>query len=49
MPMGLPQVVTSDQGGEFVNNLNKQLMERLGITQQPITTGFFVMCFLYYN
>ena len=31
MHMGLAQVVTSEQGGEFVNYLNKQSMDLLGI------------------
>ena len=31
MRMGLPRIVTSDQGGEFVNRLNKELMTKLGI------------------
>uniref|UniRef100_A0A1X7TKA8 Integrase catalytic domain-containing protein n=1 Tax=Amphimedon queenslandica TaxID=400682 RepID=A0A1X7TKA8_AMPQE len=31
MRMGLPHVVTSDQGGEFVNNLNNELMKCLRI------------------
>jgi hypothetical protein len=31
MRMGLPYVVTTEQGGEFVNKLNKELMSKLGI------------------
>ena len=31
MCMGLPQVLTSDNGGEFVNKLNDELMKVLGI------------------
>ena len=37
--MGLPQVLTSDQGGEFVNKLNDELMKILGI-KHHLTTAY---------
>ena len=39
MTMGLPQVVTSDQGKEFVNKLNDDLMKLLGI-KHCLTTAY---------
>ena len=39
MRMGLPQVVTSDQGREFVNHLNEEFMATLGIRHQ-LTTAY---------
>ena len=39
MRMGLPQVLTSDQGKEFVNQLNDELMDALGITHH-LTTAY---------
>uniref|UniRef100_A0A1X7U111 Integrase catalytic domain-containing protein n=1 Tax=Amphimedon queenslandica TaxID=400682 RepID=A0A1X7U111_AMPQE len=38
MHMGLPHIITSDQGGEFVN-LNKKLMGKLGI-KHHLTTAY---------
>ena len=48
MRMGLPQIITSDQGGEFVNNLNRELMQHLGITHH-LTTPYhpqvlYILC-----
>ena len=37
--MGLPAVITSDQGREFHNALNKQLMTEFGIDHQ-LTTAY---------
>ena len=37
MRMGLPQVITSDQGREFNNNLDKRLMKLLGIDHRLTT------------
>ena len=39
MRMGLPQVLTSDNGGEFVNKLNDELMKVLGI-RHHLTTAY---------
>jgi hypothetical protein len=39
MRMGLPRVITSDQGGEFVNGINKELMGCLGI-RHHLTTAY---------
>ena len=44
MQMGLPQVVTSDQGGEFVDNLNKELMKCLGIKHHLTTVYHPQVC-----
>ena len=37
MMMGLPSVLTTDQGKEFKNNLNKELMKKLRIKHHLIT------------
>ena len=37
MRMGLPQVITSDQGREFNNNLDKRLLKLLGIDHRLTT------------
>ena len=37
MRMGLPQVVVSDQGREFNNNLDSELAKCLGITRRLTT------------
>jgi len=37
MRMGLCKVITSDQGKEFNNNLNKELMKNLGIDHRLTT------------
>ena len=39
MKMGIPQVITSDQGIEFKNQLNKELMIVMGI-QHRLTTAY---------
>ena len=45
MRMGIPQVITTDQGKEFNNSLNKELMKTLQI-QKRLTTAYHpqVMC-----
>ena len=37
MRVGLPKVLTSDQGGEFRSDLEKQIMELLKIKRQYVT------------
>ena len=37
MRMGLPQVVTTNNGSEFKNKLNAEMMKLLGIKQSLIT------------
>ena len=37
MRMGLPQVLTTDQGKEFINQLNDEVMKLLGIRHHLIT------------
>ena len=37
MRMGLPRILTSDQGGEFRNEINKNIMKLLGIKRHFIT------------
>ena len=37
--MGLPSVITTDQGSEFRNKLNQQLTERFGIKHR-LTTAY---------
>ena len=37
MQMGLPKVLTSDQGREFRNKLDKELMKLLGIKRYHTT------------
>ena len=37
MRMGLPKVITTDQGGEFNNDLNTELMNKLNIKHQLTT------------
>ena len=39
MRMGLSKIITSKQGKEFNNNLNKELMKRLGI-DHTLTTPY---------
>ncbi|XP_062510638.1 uncharacterized protein K02A2.6-like isoform X2 [Corticium candelabrum] len=39
MRMGLPQVITTDQGSEFRNKLNRELMHSLGIKHR-LTTAY---------
>lgn len=46
MRMGLPHIITSDQGGEFVNNLNKKLMGKLGI-KHHLTTAYHPQVYIY--
>jgi len=38
MRMGLPQVLTTDQGMEFRNQLNEEFMRSLGIKHRLTTT-----------
>ena len=45
MRMGLPQVLTTDQGGEFVNELNDEIMKRLGINHRLTTPYHPQVCF----
>ena len=37
--MGIPQVLTSDQGSEFNNHMNAELMHVMGI-QHRLTTAY---------
>ncbi len=37
MRMGLPRVITTDQGTEFRNDLDRELMETLGINHRLTT------------
>ena len=37
MRMGLPRILTSDQGGEFRNEIDKNIMKLLGIKHHFIT------------
>ena len=37
MRMGLPRLLTSDQGGEFRNAIDKSIMEMLGIKHHFLT------------
>lgn len=37
MRMGLPKIVTSDQGGEFRSDLEKEIMKLLNIKRHYIT------------
>ena len=37
MMMGLPRLLTTDQGKEFKNELNKEMMNSLGIKHHLIT------------
>ena len=48
--MGLCKVITSDQGKEFNNNLNKQLMVKLGVDHR-LTTPYHpqVSVSIYYS
>ena len=39
MRMGLPKVITTDQGGEFNNDLNTELMNKLNI-KHHLTTPY---------
>ncbi len=39
MMFGIPRVITSDQGGEFHNDLDDRLMEMLGI-QHRLSTPY---------
>ena len=39
MRFGLPRVITSDQGREFNNELNRELAKRLGIDHR-LTTSY---------
>ena len=46
MRMGLPKILTSDQGGEFRSNLEKNIMELLGIKRHFITPYHPQVCYL---
>lgn len=35
--MGLPKILTTDQGSEFKNSLNTQLMKNLGVKHHLVT------------
>ena len=37
MRMGLPKLLTSDQGGEFRSDLDKEMMSLLGIKRHLVT------------
>lgn len=37
MRMGLPRLLTSDQGGEFRNAIDKSIMQLLGIKRHFVT------------
>ena len=38
--VGLPSVITTDQGKEFKNALNKEMMEKFGIKHR-LTTAYY--------
>ena len=46
MRMGLPQVVTTDQGREFNNHLNKEMMTALNINHR-LTTAYHPQVYLH--
>ena len=39
MRMGIPRILTSDQGREFKNSLNEEMMQLLGI-KYHLTTAY---------
>ena len=39
MRMGIPKILTTDQGSEFKNNLNDEMMKLLGI-KHHLTTAY---------
>ena len=45
MMFGLPRVITSDQGGEFNNALDTELMEMMGI-EHRLTTPYHPQIYL---
>ena len=52
MTMGLPRLLTTDQGKEFKNELNKEMMNSLGIKHHLITpyhpqVGFCTLNYMY--
>ena len=47
MQMGLPQVIISDQGSEFNNQLDRSLSELLGI-KRKLTTPYHPQVTLWY-
>ncbi len=49
MKMGLCRVVTSDQGKEFNNKLNSELMRLLNIDHRLTTPYHPQICWNYYN
>ena len=48
MWMGLPQVVVSDQGREFNNQLDTEMMALLG-TNRRLTTAYHAQVITLYN
>ena len=50
MRMGFPRLLTSDQGGEFKSNLDREMMKTLGI-KHHFTTPYHpqVMCIQFMN
>jgi len=46
MRMGLPQVLTTDQGSEFVNQLDDELMTKLGIDHRLTTPYHLQVCLI---
>ena len=46
MRMGLCKVITSDQGTEFNNQLNEELMQRLKIDHR-LTTAYHPQVYVY--
>ena len=47
MQMGLPQVLTTDQGSEFTNQLNDELMKKLGIDHRLTTPYYPQVCHIF--
>ena len=47
MQFGLPRVITSDQGSEFNNSLDTELMEMLGIEHRLTTPYHPQVCMIY--
>lgn len=47
MRFGLPRVITSDQGSEFNNSLDTELMEMLGIEHRLTTPYHPQVCMIY--
>ena len=47
MRFGLPRVITSDQGSEFNNSLDTELMEMLGVEHRLTTPYHPQVCMKY--